>query len=180
MPAGWYPEPGGQRAERYWDGQQWTPATRARPRAEQGVGLLGILATLLGVVATVIGFTAVNWLDYGLGEPGDTFTMHRLGSDETVPAFARAYCSWLGWLLLALAAATALAACIPNRNRLAWWVGAVVANLLTLALTAVAISVLVHDSVNAAGGSVIGAGIWLSVGGFAATFAGAAAARVSV
>lgn len=179
MPPGWYPEPGGQRAERYWDGHQWTPATRAAERTQLGVGLLGILATLLGVVATVIGFTAVDWVDFQLGEPGDTFTMHRLASDDSVPAFAHAYCSWLGWLLLTLAAATALAACIPNRNRQAWWLGAVAANLLTLALTVVALVVLLHGPVGDAGADIIAAGIWLTVAGFAVMLIGAAAARVS-
>lgn len=28
MPAGWYPEPGDSSMERWWDGSQWTPATR--------------------------------------------------------------------------------------------------------------------------------------------------------
>lgn len=33
-PQGWYPDPAGQAAERYWDGQSWTTATRSAPQTD--------------------------------------------------------------------------------------------------------------------------------------------------
>ncbi|CAN5636246.1 hypothetical protein BH10ACT8_BH10ACT8_03000 [soil metagenome] len=35
--AGWYPDPSGTAAQRWWDGAQWTETTRAAPAAEQSV-----------------------------------------------------------------------------------------------------------------------------------------------
>jgi hypothetical protein len=55
---GWYPDPGGSRGQRYWDGRQWTYAQQQRPpiahRPGFGKGVKTALAVGVGVVVLIL------------------------------------------------------------------------------------------------------------------------------
>lgn len=176
MPPGWYTDPQG--LVRWWDGWQWTPTTQPHeaPRSSRGgVGVLGLLLTCAGAAAVAIAFTSVDWLNFHLGTPGDTFDMQAIAHDPSTDGFGSAYCQWLGWLLLVVPALTAVAACLPVPNRRAVHVGTIAVSLLALAVTIGAVTSVVRA---AGGGDVIDAGPWLAVAGFAGLFLGAVTATV--
>ena len=76
-PAGWYPDPGGSGAERWWDGQQWTGYLRPLSLASNWRGWLArspraimigrAVATAAGLCAT--GAFLVGLLDLLRGKP---------------------------------------------------------------------------------------------------------------
>lgn len=120
--AGWYAEPGDRKLQRYWDGTQWTPSTRlATPGPtggtdSSGVGIVGLLVVLVGLATVVISYTAATWLDF-TDVPGARYDMSRLAGDPDVHGFPGAYLGWLGWLLLVIAGAFAIAGCLPSPYR---------------------------------------------------------------
>lgn len=174
MPPGWYVDPQG--VVRWWDGWQWTPTTQPHEppsRPHGGVGVLGLLITCAGTAAVAIAFTAVDWLNFHLGTPGDTFDMQAIAHDPSTHGLSSAFCQWLGWLLLVVSALAAAAACLPIPNRRPVHLGAAAAGLVALCLAVAAITPVVRSS---GGSSVVEAGPWLAVIGFAGLFLGAVTA----
>jgi uncharacterized protein len=64
-PPGWYDDPGGSGAQRWWDGTAWTQQTQSRPQAAVGglipqdsrnMAMLAHLSGLFGLMSGVFGF----------------------------------------------------------------------------------------------------------------------------
>jgi hypothetical protein len=71
VPSGWYPDPDGKPADRYWDGDAWTeqtrPATAPRPAATVTRALAGPGYNVLAIIAFVSAFVVPLVLPIVLG-----------------------------------------------------------------------------------------------------------------
>jgi hypothetical protein len=120
-----------------------TQFARLDPGPSQKFGITSFVLTLIGTVLTVLSFTAVNWFD---GPASSKFSrIHQVINAAVAngigsPPIARAYFSWLGWVLLAAAIVVALLAATPAIGGPFRIAGVVVA-VAAVALTFVAIKV---------------------------------------
>lgn len=128
--AGWYPDPSGQPAQRYWDGAAWSehvrPATdwTALPQGRAArVNAPCLVLVGLGAVLLVLSFAASTWWEFidngdGTGAPTLSFSdLHRMTG---LPSYLTMYFGWLGWVTLVLAIACGVLAGILAGN----WRGA--------------------------------------------------------
>ncbi len=102
-------------------GPETTRLARIDPGASQTFGVLSALLTAVGAVLVVVAFTTLHWFsgDTGSG-PSSTFSnIHKVldGAGKFAEGPAKLYFSWLGWVLLAAAALTALIAAAPTVGR---------------------------------------------------------------
>lgn len=118
---------------------------------------------------------------FGFGVQG-RFKMTALADDPTMPGYPKAYFSWLGWVLLAAAGITALAACLPTTARASLRVVAATLGVIGFACTVFAVVVLMSrlhlhgtDALR-----ILSVGCYLAMAGFLAiTLGGGALATTS-
>src|SRR6202011_3192641 len=84
-------------------------------RPSKKFGILGALLTAAGALLIVLAFTVFNWFK----GPSDTSRFSDLHRELShlgglAEGMSKAYFSWLGWALLALAVLTALIATAPT------------------------------------------------------------------
>jgi hypothetical protein len=124
MEPGWYGEPGDATSERYWDGTQWTPATRRTVSTERRSGrrviVFGLVLGALGLLAVLLAYLAMDWytLQSVAAYSGPAHVDRAdLASDLGPTGLEHAYFQWAGWLLLAVGAASAIlgSLAVPGR-----------------------------------------------------------------
>jgi len=74
-PPGWYPDPGGVNAQRYFDGTKWTYSEGYTPLPPRPRNELGITSLALGIIAFVFSWVPLGALILGIcavvtGSPG--------------------------------------------------------------------------------------------------------------
>lgn len=79
-PPGWYPDPFGGPAVRYWHGTNWTPQSAPPPARGHPI------ATGLGIAAAVVA-CIVQYMLYNFARPHQTLTKDN-GGKKTTPAMA--------------------------------------------------------------------------------------------
>ncbi|MDT4928397.1 MAG: hypothetical protein QOF92_1264 [Pseudonocardiales bacterium] len=81
----------------------------------QSFGVVGAAIAVVGAALVVVAFTALNWFKgNGSSKVSDIHKVLDGAPSNTVSGLANAYFSWLGWVLLALAAIIAIAANAPS------------------------------------------------------------------
>jgi hypothetical protein len=99
-------------------GPETTRMARVDPGPSQRFGVLSAVFTGLGVVSVILAFTAFDWYGTGgvSGSQSKFSDVHKVLNEikELAQGPAKLYFGWLGWVLLAAAALTALAAALPT------------------------------------------------------------------
>jgi len=76
--------------------------------------VVGIVLALVGAVAGIIAFTATKWYsDLGRAHFSDVHKITKIAEAHT-PGIAKAYFSWLAWVVLIVAVLVAIAANLPS------------------------------------------------------------------
>lgn len=157
-----------------------TQFARLDPGPSRKFGILGALLTAAGALLIVLAFTVIDWFKgpSGTTRPGD---LHRILSHagNLSEGLSKAYFSWLGWALLALAVLTALIAAAPTLGGPFRIIGPVVA-AAAIAVTFVGIQLFRSSVVNGTGVSYstylnnARVGFYLTLAGFVLIGIGAA------
>jgi hypothetical protein len=154
-----------------------TKFAKIDPGPSQTFGTAGALLALLGTVLVAVALTAANWFNDSHTRPSNfRATFDALESAAAQPA--KAYFTWLGWVLLAAALLAALIAVVPTIGT-AFRVIAPLLAVAAIVLTFLAIKLT--RSVDIAGFPTYGdylkharLGFYLAVVGFALIGAGGA------
>lgn len=178
--AGWYPDPSGQPAQRYWDGAAWSEHVRAATdwtapptqRRASRVNAPCLVLVGVGAVLLVLSFAASTWwefIDNGDGTGAPTLSFSDLHSMTGLPSFLTMYFGWLGWVTLVLAIACGVLAGFLAGN---WHGAGVLFSLLGFGLLIGAM----FNFVDKVGATLtdFAYGPWLGVAGFALCAFGAA------
>lgn len=156
-------------------GPETTRMARLDPGPSQRFGLVGAVLTGLGALLVVLAFTALDWYGKnGLSGSQSRFSdihkaLDQIGDFAQSPA--KLYFGWLGWVLLAAAAVTALIAALPTVGMPFRVLGVLVA-IAAVVLTFLSIQLVKNDQ--AVEKAFRGYGAWLKHGrlGFYTAIAG--------